>query len=294
VDAVGDNLKYQWFLNGEPISGATSSSYEAVLTAEKEGLYYVEILGDCNHEISDEVRVSSCFEVLIKWDDVLFVQNIDNRYMKFQWYQDGYAIPVNGNSIYYTNPKGLTSSYYVRAYYEDGTYDQSCSLNFGTKDNGLAIQVKWEDVLYIVNENKNYVKYQWYKNNEPVWTDGNSAYYTHTEGLLGTYYVKAYYAEGTYDESNRLVFDALTRSSSISVYPNPVISNHYLNVESNEAGESYIGGRLSLYDLSGRLLYTGGIVTAQIQLPMNYPAGNYVLSVTHPSGRVTTQKVVIK
>jgi len=218
VKAQGDNLTYQWFYNGQRIEGATSATYETIYSADKEGLYYVEVYGDCGWIQSDEVMVTGCFGILIKWDDVLYVQNTDGRYVGFQWFRNGEAITTYGTSIYYTNPEGMQGTYHVRAYKADGTYDQSCAVEYTT----------------------------------------------------------------------------VTRASSVTVYPTVVERNHYVTVESDELGGSYIGGVVEIYNLSGGKVYSQRLLTPQVQVPVNQPTGVYILQVTAPDGRKKTEKIVVR
>jgi len=218
VKAQGDNLTYQWFYSGQRIEGATAATYETIYSADKEGLYYVEVYGDCGWIESEEVMVTGCFGILIKWDDVIYVQNTDGRYVSFQWYRNGEAINTYGTSIYYTDPAGLQGIYYVRAYKADGTYDQSCQVEYTT----------------------------------------------------------------------------VTRASSVAVYPTVVERNHYVNVESDELGGSYVGGIVEIYNLSGGKVYSQRLLTPQVQIPVNQPTGVYILHVTAPDGRRKTEKIVVR
>jgi len=293
VEAVGDNLTYQWFYNGERIEGATSATYETIYDASKEGLYHVEVYGDCGWLQSYEVMITGCFALLMKWDDVLYVQNTDDRYARFQWYRDGQAITEWGSSIYYTEPVyGLTGSYYVRAYQEDGKYIQSCPMHFER----IRIELKWENVLTATSRESGYVKYQWYKDGQAVNAGGEQEYYSDPEGLSGSYFIRAYFADGSYHESKRLLFgEVSTRSlTSVSVYPTVVERSHYINVESDEQGDSYIGGMVELYNLSGGKVYAQRLLTPQFQIPVNQPAGVYLLQVSAPDGRRKTEKIVVR
>lgn len=219
VEATGENLRYQWYLNDKLIPGATSNTYETILTTESEGHYYVEIMSDCGMDISDTAQASlNPFKVLMKWDDVLYIQNTDNRYVSFQWYKDGEAIAVHGKSIYYTNPDGLTGSYFVRAYKADDTYDQSCTIE-----------------------------------------------------IYNT-----------------------TSSSSLKVYPNLVNRNEYLTIESNGIEDSYIGARIDIYDMNGRKVLTTRIVDYQTTIPMNLSFGTYLVQITASNGKIKTEKIIVK
>jgi len=218
VKAEGDNLTYQWFYNGERLEGATSSTYETIYSADMEGLYSVEVYGDCGWIESDEVMVTGCFGILIKWDDVIYVQNTDGNYKSFQWYRNGEAITTNGTSIYYTDASGLQGIYYARAYRADGTYDQSCPVEYST----------------------------------------------------------------------------VTRASTVSVYPKAIERNHYIHVESDELGGSYIGGVVEIYNLSGGKVYSQRLLNPRIEVPVNQPTGIYILQVTAPDGRRKTEKIVVR
>ncbi|MDH6535715.1 putative outer membrane repeat protein [Parabacteroides sp. PM5-20] len=294
VKAEGSNLRYQWYYNDQEIEGATSSTYETVYSPEKEGLYSVKVYGDCDWEESDKVMVTGCFSVLMKWDDVLYVQNTDGRFVAFQWYREGKALTEWGSSVYYTNPKyGLTGTYKVRAYYADGSYMESCPIVF----DHIQIYRKWGDMLATSHLNEEYVRYQWFKNGNEIVANANSEYYEDPEGLDGTYFVRAYCADGSYRESNHLLFDGSTLhavSTKVSVYPTIVERSNYITVESDELGGSYVGGTVDMYNLSGKRVYTERLRTPLLHVPANQPAGVYILQATAPDGQRTTKKVVIK
>jgi len=218
VEAIGDNLTYQWFHNGVKIPGATSATYEVEYSSDKEGVYYAEVYGDCGWDQSDDATVSGCFTALIKWTDVLYVKNTDNRYERFQWYKNGQAITTYGTSIYYTDPAGLEGSYSVRAYKKDGSYDEGCAINFNSN----------------------------------------------------------------------------TKASAVSVYPTVVNRNNTINIESNEVGESYLGALVEMFNLSGQRVYAEKMNSAKLQLPMNQPTGVYLIQITTEKGRKTLEKVIIK
>jgi len=218
VDAEGDGIAYQWYKDGQRISGATSDTYQGTFSKDKGGVYYVEVISYCNTENSTKVTVSgSPFSIQIKWDDVLYVDNMDNTYTTFQWYKDGQAISKYGNSIYYTDPDGFIGSYTVRAFKNDQSYDESC----------------------------------------PV------------------------------------VFEQLTRSSSVAVYPNPVNRNSSLTVESDELGESFMGARIEVYDFAGRRVYTTQALSSQAVIPALRYAGNYVVKIQLVNGKIITKKIIV-
>lgn len=219
VETEGEVLAYQWFRNSEPIPGATTNTYEAVLSPETIGAYYVKVEGYCNIELSDTVNVGmSSLQVLMKWDDVMYVQNTDNRYVSFQWYKDGTPISKYGTSIYYTDSQGLLGSYYVEATRADGTVDTSCPITF----------------------------------------------------------------------------DTLTRSTSVSVYPNPVAQNENLTVVLNALSGKGESAQINILDTNGRPVYSKRATGDTIHIPVNFPMGSYVLQVITAEGRVLTEILLVK
>lgn len=219
VETAGDVLSYQWYFNREKIVGATTDTYSNVISGTTIGDYYAKVTGYCNVDSSDVAHVGqNAFRTLLKWDDVLYVTNLDNRFVKFQWYKNGQAVTTYGNAIYYTDPEGLLGSYYLRAYTSETQYIESCPIDF------------------------------------PI----------HTRG------------------------------TSIAVYPSPVNKGEYITVESNEVGESYIGAQIDLYDLSGRKVYNTIATSPKVQIPMSVASGVYMVQIKHQSGKVTTHKVIVK
>lgn len=142
VEATGNNLSYQWYYNDKKIEGATLDYYESVVTSNTTGTYYVVVNSDCGAIRSDKVMVSeNGFAIYNKWDDVLYVQNTDNKYVSFQWYKDGQPIAQYGTSVYYTVPEGLAGVYSVRARLQDNTYVESCEFPFYTNGQLTSLSV---------------------------------------------------------------------------------------------------------------------------------------------------------
>ncbi|GEM_PF-3377689 len=217
VEAEGDELSYQWYHNNMILVGATSSSYEGVISQETLGEYYVEVTGYCNTVTSRKVMVdSNVLTIYIKWDDVLYVVNPDNYYVSFQWYKDGMDISAYGKSIYYTDEEGLRGTYKVRAYKADGTYDESC----------------------------------------PIY------------------------------------FHETTKGTSVNVYPTIVDKGRQITVEihQEQQGES----QLEMYDFMGRPVYRSQTIGNYQLINADMGTGNFILRITTPEGKVNTKKIIIK
>lgn len=133
VEAVGEDLSYQWYKDEKAIPGATKSVYEGSFTEQTAGIYHVVVKGYCGIVESEKAEVSgSGLFILMKWTDVMYVKNTDNRYASFQWYKDGSPIEKDGKSIYYTHPEGLHGEYFVRATTHEGVVEESCKKVFNT------------------------------------------------------------------------------------------------------------------------------------------------------------------
>ena len=219
VTAEGHNLTYQWFFDGAAIPGATSSRYFDVYDPDKEGEYYVEVTGTCGGTVSSNVVSvqGRYFVIERKWDDVLFVSNRNEMYDRYQWFVDGMEIRRNGNSQYYSNPEGLNGIYTVRAYYANGTYDESCPIEIKT-----------------------------------------------------------------------------SKALKVSVYPNPVAQHGQLIILIENYQEDYIDAKVELYDMVGQIIFGGEIHEAMTKVPVEMASGTYVVRITTGDGQVFVHKVIVK
>ena len=219
VDATGNILSYQWYLNGVKIPGAISHVYESVLSELNDGIYHVVVYGVCDELKSDNVSVSCCFSVLMKWDDVMYVDNSDDKFVRYQWYKDGLSIT-------------------------------------------------------------NY---------------GSSQYYTEEDGLLGTYFVRAYYVDGTYVESCSITFDERTPGASATLSPSLVTRGHLFNILLREIeSEPSTTGLVDIYDMSGRIVYRDKLSVDINSIYADFTGGSYLVVVTLPSGKVEVKRLTIK
>ncbi|MDR3047739.1 MAG: T9SS type A sorting domain-containing protein [Bacteroidales bacterium] len=137
VVAEGEGLTYQWYHNDVAITGATSALYEVERpTTSDYGNYFVVVSGSCGNDTSTNCRViSSPAMILQKWDDVIFISNVDStgnnlQYVGYQWYivnADGDLIPVgkDGTYQYYQNDH-LSGMFVARIFYNDGTSFFTC------------------------------------------------------------------------------------------------------------------------------------------------------------------------
>ncbi|GEM_PF-3207592 len=210
--------------------------------------------------------------------------------LTYQWYKDDK--PINGatSAIYSELLRSeQTGLYYVIVSGDCGTEK---SDEAKVVINTFRIHIKWDDVLYVINTNNEYVDYQWYKDGSPITTYGKSIYYTDPEGLLGTYAVRAYKKDGTYDESCSMYFET-NKSSVTYIYPNPVKRQSYLSVENEEIGEES-EAKIELFDLTGKKVYQTKTRDSRTTIPVIYPQGNYILKINLRNDKVITRKIIVE
>jgi hypothetical protein len=111
--SVGDAANYQWYVDGNPISGATTSTY--LLSGAADGTYTVEVSeNECNGTSRGFDYCSSIPtqpEVLAENGEL----SVDGSFDSYQWYLNGTAI------------SGATSATYVPD--ENGSYTVKVTLN---------------------------------------------------------------------------------------------------------------------------------------------------------------------
>ena len=219
VEAIGINLSYQWFFNEEAIPGATADTYEAPLTPQNEGIYYVDVYGDCGLETSRKVTVAK---------------------------------------------------------------------------NGLRIQIKWNDFMYITNPDNEYVRFQWYKDGQMIEKHANSIYYSVPEGLLGTYWIRAFRADETYIDSCPITFETLTQFPVTRVFPAMVSKSTPITVQTGTPGDAPGSAVVEVYNLNGQLVNRQEMNTWETTIPTDMASGSYIVKVTTEEGKTTTHKIIIK
>lgn len=219
VEAEGLNLGYQWFFNDEAILGATSDTYQAALTADREGQYYVEVYGNCGMDSSRVVTVAKKgLKIQVKWNEFLYITNPDNEYVRFQWYKDGTAIDKNSTSIYYSIPEGLLGTYFVRAYRADDTYVESCSITFET----------------------------------------------------------------------------LTQFPITRVYPSMVTKSSPITIDLGNTSLETESALIEIYNMNGQVLDRKKTNNCETNIPADMASGTYIIKVTTDSGRISTHKIIVK
>jgi len=255
-------------------------------------------LGECENEHDLVIVVNTIPEATEMSDaDLYFCEN-DELYLfvktqqnvTYQWYFNDELIA------------GATASYYVTDFDESkaGVYaveiTNECgkaNYKFNVVKNQAFIERKWEDVLYVSDSEGKYVAYQWYKNGEPIATAGNSKYYTEhgcfTSGA--EYNVRAYKADGTYDEACPIIPNEGSCISEIMIYPNPAISGTKITIQLDE---EFPEATASVYDMTGRVVETFPIKNRKTEHTVNYAVGTYIINIQKKDDKQYLEKLIIQ
>ena len=218
--------------------------------------------------------------------------NAEGINLAYQWYHNMNPIP------------GATSNRYVTLYDSDkaGDYHVVISSNCGAplssqvatvQPRALTIGLKWDDVLFVNNQHNQYTSYQWYLNGIEIHRDGIYQYYHNPQGLDGTYTVRAYYANGQYDESCPVTI-LVSKNMQVMVYPNPAEKNTQLTVRIDHPNPADIKAHLELYDIMGKQIYTTSLFQPETTLPVPMAAGTYMIRISTDEGDVFVRKVIVR
>ncbi|MBK9191755.1 MAG: T9SS type A sorting domain-containing protein [Crocinitomicaceae bacterium] len=213
---TGSFSSYQWYLNGNPVSGANSSSHNPGLNY---GTYTVEVTNSSGCTGSEDY----CFS------PVSFSAGGPTTFCA----GDMVTLSVaNGDSFLWSNSSTNSSivvttsgNYSVTAY----SLIANCSVNFQqsvTVNSNPTPTVSYNSGLF---ETQTYSSYQWYFNGNPI---SGATFITliPTQGT-GQYYVVVTDANGCNGTSNAFnYFVGIDEFSleSFSIYPNPV--NEYIDL----------------------------------------------------------------
>lgn len=206
--------------------------------------------------------------------------------LRYQWYHN-FELIRNATAPVYQNKftEMKAGDYFVDIIDSCGIIRSDTVQVSGSN---LWIERKWDDVLFIYNKEGIYTSFQWYKDGKEIKEYGTSIYYTE-EGLSGSYSVRAYRADGSYDESCPYVIMPATRSGSLMVRPNPVRRHTQLTMNFPYQGDYVI----RVINLSGQLIYTDKRKGNENSVDISFPAGIYLFTVQFEDGKQYVEKIVV-
>jgi hypothetical protein len=215
--------------------------------------------------------------------------------VNYQWYFEGEAIP--GATLHYYATiftEAKAGEYHVEISNECGTL----TYYFNVMLNPTVIKLKWDDVMYVENTRFAYVSYQWYKDGIPIAEFGQDQYYSETGGFesLAEYNVRAYKADGTYDEACPIVPNDGSKASgsSLSIYPNPTQSGHIVSFLLKLPEGEWADANAYIYDMNGKIVTQLKITNMLTEVKLDVAAGAYTVKVITDAGNEFVDKLIIK
>jgi hypothetical protein len=302
IDATGEGFNSitnftplpQSALNVSIPQGVREGNYGALLTVK---------LGQCEKTYPVIIAIKSGFAVTEISEPEIYLCENENLYLlvktdgnvQYQWYFEGYEIEDATSWAYET----------VFNIWNEGTYTveiwNDCSTqsySFNVHKNPLTIERKYSDIMYVDNYGDKYVSYQWYKNGHPITIDGQWQYYTEKGGFTchAEYNVKAYKADGTYDEACPIVPNDCSGSGEyeLVIYPNPTTNGTNITISLKLPDGEQPMATATLYDMTGKKVATYSLTDYQTQIAVNFATGTYVMKISTVGGKEFIEKLIIK
>lgn len=204
----------------------------------------------------------------------------------YQWFMDDTPIKeANAASYSAVFDESTQGRYHVEVTDSCGVVSSDTVPVSGAN---IWIHLKWDDVLYVYNTQNIYTSFQWYRNGKEITVNGRSGYYT-AEDMSGTFTVRAYRADGTYDESCPYEIELDINAHYLNIFPNPVKRNTQLTVKTGKEENA----KVQIINLWGKTVYTGRMNGPESQIDVTFPAGVYILVVMQENGNLYTEKMII-
>jgi hypothetical protein len=223
----------------------------------------------------------------------LFVEADVN--VHYQWFFNGNLLA--GETKYYyetTFDAGKAGIYSVEVYSECHTLIYYFTVN----QNSVMIKMKWDDVMYVANADNIYTGYQWYKNGQPISQAGQDQYYSESGGFtpLAEYNVRAFKADGTYDEGCPFIPNdgSKSGSSNLTIYPNPSQSGGTVTIILQLPEGQWSDADGYIYEMTGKLVNQFKITNSSTQITLDVAAGTYAVRIVTAKGKQFVDKIIIQ
>ena len=146
-DIAVDGSHYAGTVSGSDLvfspTTMVAGDYTATLTVSETGM-------DCESTATTSFTIALSGHLYSKWTDVLFISNADGKFVSYQWFADGVAMPGETMQRLY-DPDGLagtTTLYQCRMNTTDGKIIYTCPQTFDdaipsrSENTGSAVQTK--------------------------------------------------------------------------------------------------------------------------------------------------------
>ena len=287
---TSSNYTYQWYHNGDPISGANSY----ILKPTEQGIYKVIVLDYKCNTTSDEFNLNcnviNLPQPSISWNGSALTTT--SGLSQYQWYLNGDSIPGAHNSVFAISQLG---TYKVTV--ADNFNCQNTSSEFTLSCNVVGPPTPaniWDGKKFTTMSG--YAHYQWYQNDTAI-AGANSDTYTPDLTQFGFYKVVVTDKYNCTSTSGKLPYfvtalsDIAVGDATLHYYPNPARS--VLNVDIAHVGRNKL--QAELYDLSGRLVQRKLLNQVHNQLRVDgLSSGLYQLVIANGTEKFATKIAVIK
>lgn len=170
------------------------------------------------------------------------IEEFSTDIKSFSWKING--LDVEGNDFSMEIPSAAPLSGTIEVTANGGCSTETKEIPYSIQKQ--LIRVMWDDVISIVDPNKEYSNFRWYRNDKLIGTAPD--YMLESGGLSGVYYVIATTAGGEEVRSCELDFEDSSRST-VLVYPNPAA-----DVVSVIGGQWQAGDEIDIFNSNGGLV----------------------------------------
>jgi hypothetical protein len=289
LNTVSGYYSYQWYLNGNTITGANASSIQAVQI----GSYKVVISDYKCSPSSDEFNVDcnliAVAKPLISWNGSILYTS--STYANYQWWLNGNTIAgANGNSYGPTQ----TGIYKVTVTGNLGCTNTSDELNFNCASFGPPKPpINWNNGYYFTTTT-GYAHYQWLLNGSAIAGSDSDRHKPAQTGLYKVTVTDLAGCSNTSDSFNLVVLgvaDITIGDAKLRCYPNPV--HTVLNVDVTNVRSNNL--HLELYDVTGRFIKKQLLNQNNNRLPVQgLSTGLYQLVIYNGREKTVLKVMVLK
>jgi len=187
-------------------------------------------------------------------------------------------------------------SYLVHLQMKDkyGLESQVYPIAFTLNVSSGIILTKFGDVIFCDNSAKRYIRFQWYKNGNPI-PGATRQYYSDPLGLVGLYHLQIWTSDLKELTTCPKDFNIpLVSAGKVILSPNPIQKGQSCSVNiQGLSKEDLIGSEMSIYDMKGTPVYHSNDVQPLHILKLSISSGLYMGKITTTQGDTYSFEVLV-